>query len=98
NNYQPIVESFGKILIQVDDNGYSGDTRVLYELKGKYGILIFGWGSCCGCDTLQACGSIEDIDKLIEQLSNKIKWFNSIEELKQYVKEKDWELEYSWHE
>lgn len=96
-DYQPIIDEIGNVLIQVDDNDYQGDSRVLYEKDGKYGFLIFGWGSCSGCDSLQACNNTNDIQELINELVNDVKWFDSLEELQKYFSEKDWELEYSWH-
>ena len=97
-DYQPIINSFGKVLIQVDDKDYQGDTRVILESGGKIGWLNFGWGSCSGCDALQACNNHADIDALILDLKNSIKWFDTIDELKQYFSTKDWSLDYSWHE
>jgi hypothetical protein len=96
-NYQPIIDELGNVLVQVDDNDYQGDSRILYEKDGKYGFLIFGWGSCSGCDSLQACGNIWEIQDLMENLETSIKWYDTIDELKQYFKDKDWDLEYSWH-
>jgi hypothetical protein len=97
SNYQPIIDSFGKVLIQVDDSDYQGDTRVILEKDGKFGWLNFGWGSCSGCDSLQACNSYSDIERLINDLRGSIKWYDSYEDLRKYFQEKDWELEYSWH-
>lgn len=94
-DYQPIINSFGNILIQIDDVDYSGDSRILYQKDGKYGYLIFGWGSCSGCDALQACDNYDDVDELIESLKNNIKWYSSLQELQEYFKTKDWGLEYS---
>ena len=96
-DYQPILNAIGNVLIQVDDDDYQGDSRLLYEKEGKFGYLIFGWGSCSGCDALQACESMNDVQELIDCLVNDVKWFDSLGELKEYFKEKDWELEYSWH-
>jgi hypothetical protein len=96
-NYQPIINELGNVLVQVDDNDYQGDSRILYEKDGKYGFLIFGWGSCSGCDSLQACENIWEIQALMENLGNSIRWYDTIDELKQYFKDKDWDLEYSWH-
>ena len=96
-DYQPIINEIGNVLIQVDDNDYQGDSRVLYEKDGKYGFLIFGWGSCSGCDSLQACNNTKDIQELIDRIVNDVKWFDSLEELQKYFSEKDWELEYCWH-
>lgn len=97
-NYQPIIDDIGKVLIQVDDNDYQGDTRVIFEKDGKYGYLNFGWGSCSGCDSLQACNKTEDIQRLMDEIVSSIYWFDSIDALQTYFKEKDWELEYSWHQ
>lgn len=96
-DYQPIINEIGNVLIQVDDNDYQGDSRVLYEKDGKYGFLIFGWGSCSGCDSLQACQNTKGIQELIDGLVNDVKWFDSLSDLQKYFSEKDWELEYSWH-
>jgi hypothetical protein len=74
-DYLPLLESMGQILVKVDDHDYSGDSRVLYKDGDKYGILIFGWGSCSGCDALQGCDSFEEIEQLRTKLFNDIRWF-----------------------
>ena len=96
-DYQPILEEFGNIIIQIDDNDYQGDSRVLLQNDNKYGILIFGWGSCSGCDALQGCDSYEEIDELIQDIYNDIKWFDTLLDCKSWVKNRDWELQYSYH-
>lgn len=84
--YTPIINSFGTVLVQVDDDDYSGDTRVLLRSdSGKYGFLVFGWGSCSGCDQLQGAETYEEIDELIETLRNSIIWFETLEEAKAYI-------------
>jgi len=94
-DYQPIIENLGTVLIQVDDQYYQGDTRVIYLKDNKYGYLNFGWGSCSGCDVLQGCGNMADIQELMDGMNESIKWFDSLADLKEYFKSKDWELEYS---
>lgn len=96
-DYRPIIEELGNVLVQVDDNDYQGDSRILYEKDGKYGYLIFGWGSCSGCDALQGCENMNEIQSLMDGLNDNIKWFDSLDELKQYFKDKDWALDYCWH-
>ena len=96
-DYQPIINSFGEVLIQVDDNDYQGDTRVLLYGELGYGVLIFGWGSCSGCDSLQSCKSYEEIDDLIKDFNHDIKWFSSLEDCQLWAKNRDWELQYEWH-
>lgn len=96
-SYQPMVDAMGKILVQVSDNDYQGDTRVLLEKDSKLGVLIFGWGSCSFCDALQACENWDDLSALFEHLQSEIKWFDSAEETFRYFMEHDWEGDYSWH-
>jgi len=93
-DYQPLLESLGEILIQVDDNGYQGDSRVLYKKGRKVGWLQFGWGSCSGCDALQGCTTFEEADNLIKELHNSIKWFTPKQALR-FFTEHDWFGDYS---
>ena len=85
HDYSPIIKSFGDVLVQVDEEDYSGDSFVLLRKDDQYGFLCFGWGSCCGCDALQACETVEDIDELIDELQDDIKWFDSLAEAKAYI-------------
>lgn len=96
-DYQPIINALGNILIQVDDNDYQGDSRVLLKNGGQYGLLIFGWGSCSGCDALQSCTNMSQVQDVIDSMVNNVRWFLSLDDLKKYVAAKDWELEYSYH-
>ena len=84
-DYQPMLEEFGKILVQVDEDNYQGDSYLLYKRDNQYGFLIFGWGSCSGCDALQSCDNIDEVQELMDQLYSDIKWFDSLEEVKKYL-------------
>ena len=101
-DYQPIINDFGKVVIQIDDKNYSGDSRILYDNDTRYGetrtigILIFGWGSCSGCDALQACNSYAEVDKLIAELRNKILWFPDHATALAYATTHDWKGDYNW--
>jgi hypothetical protein len=98
-DYDPLLNSFGyEILIKVDDSDYQGDSRVLYKDGDKIGLLIFGWGSCSGCGSLQACHTIQDIEELQKELYEKIEWFNDKKEALQYFETHDWLGDYCWHE
>lgn len=96
-DYMPIIRSFGGVLIEIADDGYHGDSYILYTKHGPtsqlYGILVFGWGSCSGCDALQACDTWEDVAELYNQLESQIKWFTE-SEARAYVKNKDWSAEW----
>lgn len=97
-DYQPIIDEIGNILIQVDDKDYQGDSRILFEKNGMYGFLIFGWGSCSGCDALQGCRNISQVQELIDQLVHGVMWFGSLEQLQEYFKNKDWSFDWAWHQ
>ena len=84
-DYQPMLNEFGEILIQVDEEAYQGDSFLIYKNDNKYGFLTFGWGSCSGCDALQACDTIDEVQELMDSLYNAIKWFDSLQELKCYI-------------
>lgn len=97
-DYSPLLTSFGyEILLKVDDTGYQGDSRLLFKDGERIGLLIFGWGSCSGCDTLKACDTLQEVDKLRTDLHNEIKWFGSKAEALEYFTKHDWEGDYSWH-
>jgi hypothetical protein len=96
-DYQPLIGSFGEILLQVDDKDYQGDTRVILKRGDEYGLLIFGWGSCSGCDALQACETYQDIEDLRARLESDIKWLPA-KELLAYLETHDWEGDYSWND
>lgn len=96
-SYQPIINALGTVLLQVDDKDYQGDSRVLYGDAGRYGVLIFGWGSCSGCDALQACTALGEVDELIAHIESSVKWFDSKSEAADYFANHDWEGDYCWH-
>lgn len=95
-DYQPMLDEFGEILLQVDDDDYQGDSFLIYKKDNKYGLLIFGWGSCSGCDALQACDDIDEVQELMDSLYNSITWFDSLQELKNYISNNDI-MELKWY-
>lgn len=96
-DYQPMLDEFGNIVLQCDEDNYQGDSFIIYEKDGKYGYLTFGWGSCSGCDALQACDTIDEVQELMDGLYSDIIWFESLEALKGFFETKDWSLCYEWH-
>ena len=92
--YESIIDSLGfKTLLEVSDNDYQGDTRVLLKDSDnhRYGLLIFGWGSCSGCDWLQGCDTYEQLEELRQSLYKDIVWRDSAESMAEYLETKDWE-------
>ncbi len=96
-DYQPMLDSFGEILIQEDDDDYQGDSYVLYKDGSRYGLLIFGWGSCSGCDALQACNSIKEVQELMDSLYSDIEWFEDLPSLQVALRLRDLEGQYWYH-
>ena len=96
SDYDLMLREFGTILIQVDEDGYSGDSWVLYKDKNssRLGYLNFGWGSCSGCDALQACSSYEEVQELMDQLFNSIQWWDNPTDALEWFKTHDWEGDY----
>ena len=96
-DYDSLLESIGNIVVQVDDDDYQGDSRVLFRDGQRLGLLIFGWGSCSGCDALQACGNLKDVDKLRSELFDSIQWFENAAEAISYFETKDWSKDFHYH-
>ena len=96
-DYQPMLNEFGDIVIQEDQDDYQGDSFLIYKVDDRYGYLNFGWGSCSGCDALQACNNINEVQKLMDELYDSIQWFDSLAELKIYFADTDWWLKHEYY-
>lgn len=98
-DYSPILDNVeGEIVLHIKDDDYQGDSFVLYKKDDKFGYLTFGWGSCSGCDALQACNTYEEIQELMDSLYNSIQWFDDYESFKNYMADTSiQELKFSWH-
>jgi hypothetical protein len=96
--YSAIVASFGTVELESSDPDYQGSTYVVLRRDEKVGYLEFGWGSCSGCDALEACESYSDLRDVVERLESNIRWFDSDDELKAWASAHDWPGDWSWHE
>ena len=95
-DYEPIMRALGMILVEESSADYQGDTLALIKSpEGKYGVLQFGWGSCSGCDALQACSSWEDLQELCDEMEQSVRWHDSLREVQVAVSAKDWEGTYA---
>lgn len=84
-SYDQIVSTFGNPTAWAHHDDYQGDSIYLIEKDGRLGILTFGWGSCSGCDALEACESQEELDRLQDDLERGIKWFEDHYEVEEYL-------------
>lgn len=93
-SYDDLVKDFATIEISHTLGYYQGD--IVYVLSGgdRYGFLVVGYGSCPGCDALQACDSVEAVEYLQNTLRDGIKWFDSFSDLKEYVLHDNRDLEW----
>lgn len=96
-DYSQLTESFGLEEIFTESYGsYQGDTTSVFRDGKRFGYLNFGWGSCSGCDSLQACDKDKGkIEALRDSLFEDIAWHDSKESMISWLKEKDWEGDYS---
>ena len=84
--YEALIDELGyERLITVSDDDYQGDSYMLLRDGETYGYLVFGWGSCSGCDALQACETHEEVEELKMELEQAIYWGESLEDVKAYV-------------
>jgi hypothetical protein len=98
-SYRQLVDKMGEVVFEATDNNYQGSSYfLLKDANGRHGYLEFGWGSCSGCDALEAACSAEDIGNLWTELNEKIQWFDSLELFQSWANEHDWAGEYSWHD
>lgn len=80
-SYGQIVETFGEIVAEAEDDDYQGDSLYLVLKDGQYGVLTFGWGSCSGCDALEAVSGQKDLDELQDDLERGIRWYDTADEV-----------------
>jgi hypothetical protein len=97
-SYYELVEKNADVLIEHTLGSYQGDMLFLLRNGDQFGFLVVGYGSCSGCDSLEACESQEAVDSLAERIYDGIKWFDSFDELKSYVLDDNKDLEWYAHE
>ena len=111
--YELLIESAGlEIVDSMCFGAYQGDEVVLVKKDDKYGILIFGYGSCTGCDALQAAWdddeswekehayTEENMGNLIalrDSLVGNIRWTNGRLTLKGLVRKLNQNKENYWY-
>jgi hypothetical protein len=100
HDYQSLIDSMEvETLLVKSDEDWQGDSFYLVQdAFGRVGYLQFGWGSCSGCDALQACDdNIYLLTGLRNDLYSEIKWFDARAEALEWFKTHDWEGDWVWH-
>lgn len=99
-DYNELIETFEfETLIEIEEDDYEGSSFYLFDDFGKFGILVFGWGSCSGCDAFQEIVErpkdkiLDGLKELRDELYNSITW-RSRGEMVEYINSKDFTLEW----
>jgi hypothetical protein len=95
-SYSALIEKFATVELEKSDADYSGDSFMIVRDAGEPGFLKFGWGSCSGCDALQACDSYAEIAKLMSSLASGVVWFASDDEMRKWMTKHDWKGEWCY--
>lgn len=95
-SYGDLVEKNAEILVESTLGSWQGDMLFLLRSGDQFGFLVVGFGSCSYCDALEGCESQEEVDNLAQSLYDGIKWFDSLEEAKNYIADQD-ERNLSWY-
>lgn len=105
-SYDDLINSMGYEVVSADVCGsYQGDYLVLLADGVRRGLLVFGYGSCSGCDTLEAVapwGEDEDwkgVVELRDDLKREIHWEPDSTSLAAYLTSQRSEmLKWYWHD
>lgn len=95
-SYSDVLDAmeFDQILHEHEEGDYQGDSYLLVSKDGRLGYLVYGWGSCSGCDAAQAVCSQEDANDLRDEIWGGIRWFDSSTEALNYFTGTDFELHF----
>lgn len=97
--YDTLIDSMEiERLVEVSDDDYQGSTRVLVRDGDRFGMLEFGWGSCSGCDALQAVTYKDGVHpghyELRDELWQGIHWEPNADAMLTYLRGRDWDLQW----
>lgn len=97
SDYEALIGLFGLPIIYFwrgDD--YQGDAFAVLQDGERYGLIVFGFGSCSGCDALQACETGKDAADLANAFWESTRWFASIPKMLLYVNSDEAALNNYW--
>jgi hypothetical protein len=91
--YEEIVAQLGTVVMDAAVGSYQGDIHMIVESAGRYGYVSVSYGSCSGCDALQACESVRQLQDLCDGIEGSVKWFDSPDALAEWFSSRDWEVQ-----
>ena len=68
-HYDQIVATQGEMLGNWTLGDWQGDYVYLLKNEDRYAFTVIGYGSCSGCDALEACESDEEFNELKEEIT-----------------------------
>lgn len=90
-SYKNIVDSIApnkvEWFIESGYNNYQGDMFFLGKSKLNDGSIYYvttGYGSCSGCDMLEACSDESDFDELRDYIAKRVRVFDSVLEFRDW--------------
>lgn len=96
-SYESLLElALGErqVVFFLTDTDYQGDWVAFVTDGSRVGLVEGSFGSCSGCDALEACGSNDDVKELAEDYLKSVRTFPSWESVRVYLE--DLEREGSW--
>ena len=92
SGYAELLESrFCTVLDSGDAGSYQGDEFYIvsqslgYSDEARYGFGTSGYGSCSGCDALEAACDNKEINEIADQVYNGLRWFESKADLAAFL-------------
>lgn len=86
-SYESLVDSFEhEVLFSESVGDYQGDIFFILKDGNRYGWLRVGYGSCSGCDSLEACCNHQEVVSLRDSLYSDIAWYSTAPEIIEYIK------------
>lgn len=84
--YTSVVETFGyEIVLSERLGSWQGDIVFVLKNEDRVGFLVVGYGSCAGCDVLEAIRTMDGLKSFALGLHSNIKWFQSLTDLQQWL-------------
>jgi hypothetical protein len=82
--YGDLLTAVGLTVVSTDDFGYYQGDYLFHvtDVEGRHGLLIQGYGSCSGCDALEAAqpwqndGDLTDVAVLADGMVMNVVWEN----------------------
>lgn len=96
-SYREIADKIATVMNEWDIGSYQGDTVFLLADGDRRGLLIQGYGSCSGCDALQAVNTPAEAQDLIDDMVRNVHWEDSPGALARWIDARDWAGQWSWY-